>query len=141
MCHTLRTSSSMKFNMVSNKSHLPTFLMQRSFFGTPYKAYTFPVFKGRDQPLWRVKMKTSCLRGISFQIFLSSNVIQLVPDYTIKGYDGDDFYRKYTIYLEESRLAAEVINEHHESPHNAYQMTRMETVCNPMHLYDINRLI
>ena len=32
-------------------------------------------------------------------------------------------------------------NVHHESPHNAYYMTRMETVCNPMSLYDINKLI
>ena len=108
VCHTIRTSDSMKFNKVSD-SHLPT-LMQTSCFDTHYKAYAFPVFKGRDQPLWRMKMKRSFWKGLSFHIFLSSNVIRQVPDYTIKGHDKNDFdMKRYTIFLGEDRLAAEVI--------------------------------
>ena len=57
---------------------------------------------------------------MSFHIFLSSNVNQQVPDYTIKGDSWRSLYKKYTIFLGENRLAAEVINIHHESPHNAY---------------------
>lgn len=109
VCHTHRISDSMKFNKVTN-SHLPTLMQNVSFLDRNFKAYSAPVVKGRDQPLWTVKTKTSFTNGLSFHIFLSSNVNQQVPDYTIKGHSWHTLYKKYSIFLGENRLAAEVMS-------------------------------